>query len=307
VLHDKKTFCSRQIANIYVQQPTKICLQQISRLSHCCSAPYPAEAPEGERCMRSLAVAALLVVLTGATAAAEAQSPARAEPVDALIVLAADVSRSIDDGEFQLQRKGYAAAVIDPRVLRAIAAGPHHGIAITFVEWAGPDEQHVVVDWTVVRDEEAADGIAATMRSAPRSFVGRTAIGAAIDYGMRRLAAAPATARRRIIDISGDGNSNSGRPVTEARDAAVTAGATINGLAIINNSAGPGYSFHTHPPGGLPKYYRDNVIGGPGSFLLQVEDFKTFSEAMSRKLVAEIATGGGARRTAWANDTSRQH
>jgi hypothetical protein len=139
------------------------------------------------------AIAAVVCVFIGAaTGSAPAQQK---QPVDALIVLTADVSRSIDDGEFQLQRKGYAAAVTDPRVLRAIAGGPHHAIAITFFEWAGPDEQHVVVPWTVVTDEEAAAGIAATMRSAPRSFVGRTAIGSAIDYAVQRLTAAPAAAR----------------------------------------------------------------------------------------------------------------
>lgn len=239
--------------------------------------------------MRALATAATLAFCGLVIAATPAQPTVQPEPVDALLVLAADVSRSIDDDE--LQRKGYAAAITDPRVLRAIAQGPHHAIAISFVEWAGPNEQRIVVDWTEVRDEEAADGIAATMRSAARSFVGRTAIGSAIDFAMRRFAAAPAAGRRRIIDISGDGTSNSGRPVSEARNAAAATGVTINGLAIINNNAGPGYSFHTHPPGGLPKYYRDNVIGGASAFLMQVENFETFSEAMSRKLVAEIAQG----------------
>src|SRR5690349_19284221 len=103
---------------------------------------------------------------------------AGAESVDLLLVLAADVSRSIDDGEFDLQRKGYAAALTDPRVLRAIAGGRQHAIGITFVEWAGASDQKVVVDWTVVRDEEAAGAIAAGILAAPRSFVGRTAIGA---------------------------------------------------------------------------------------------------------------------------------
>ncbi len=215
---------------------------------------------------------------------------ARAETVDVLLVLAADVSRSIDDGEFELQRKGYAEAMTDPRVLRAIAGGRHHAIAVTFVEWAGPAEQNVVVDWTVLRDGEGAAGVAATMRSAPRSFIGRTAIGSAIDFAMQRLAAAPAQADKRVIDVSGDGTSNSGRAVTEARDAAVAAGVTINGLAIINTQAGPGYASHTSPPGGLPKYYEDNVIGGPAAFLLKIENFGSFTEAITRKLVAEIAS-----------------
>src|SRR3954449_12019706 len=116
---------------------------------------------------------------------------ARAETVDLLLVLAADVSRSIDDGEFNLQRKGYAAAMTDPRVLRAIAGGRNHAIAITFIEWSGASDQNVVVDWTVVRDEEAAGGIAATMIAAPRSFLGRTSISAAIDYSLERLPPAP--------------------------------------------------------------------------------------------------------------------
>ena len=233
--------------------------------------------------MRRMAIlAAALVFLAGA-------GGARAEPVDALLVLAADVSRSINEGEFDLQRKGYAAALSDPRVLRAIEGGRHHAIAITFVEWSGAAEQNVLVDWTVVRDAETATGIGATILAAPRSFIGRTAIGSAIDFAMQRIAAAPVEADKHIIDVSGDGTSNSGRAVTEARDQAVAAGATINGLAIINTHANPGYAFHTQPPGGLPKYYRENVVGGPGAFLLKVENFETFAEAITRKLVAEIA------------------
>ena len=228
------------------------------------------------------AIITLLAWLAGSAAA-------HAETVDLLLVLAADVSRSIDDAEFNLQRKGYAAAITDPRVLRAISGGRNHAIAVTFIEWSGAADQNVVVDWTVVRDEEAAGGIAATILAAPRSFLGRTSISAAIDYALERIAAAPAQADKRIIDVSGDGTNNSGRPVTESRDQAVASGVTVNGLAIINTQANPGYAFHTQPPGGLPKYYEENVIGGPGAFLLQVENFDTFAEAMTRKLVTEIA------------------
>ena len=141
----------------------------------------------------------------------------------------------------------------------------------------------------MVRDEDGAGAVAATMLSAPRSFLGRTSISAAIDFAMERLAAGPAEADKRIIDVSGDGTNNSGRPVTEARDQAVAAGVTVNGLAIINTQANPGYAFHTNPPGGLPHYYEENVIGGPGAFLLQVENFETFAEAITRKLVSEIS------------------
>jgi Protein of unknown function (DUF1194) len=226
--------------------------------------------------------------------------PAQAKPVDMLLVLAADVSRSVNDGEFELQRKGYAAAMTDPRVLRAIGNGRHHAIAVTFIEWSGAAEQKVVVDWSVIGDEEGAAGVAATILAAPRSFTGRTSISAAIDFAMTRFAAAPATADKKVIDISGDGNSNAGRAVTEARDDAVAKGVTINGLAIINDAAGPGFAFHTHPPGGLPKYYADNVIGGPGAFVLQVVNFDTFSEAITRKLLAEIAAASSPVKTAAA-------
>src|SRR5258708_29324466 len=175
-------------------------------------------------------------------------SPARADNVDLLLVPAADVSRSIDDAEFNLQRKGYAAAMTDPRVIRAIVGGANHGIAVCFVEWSGASDQNVVVDWTVVRDEEAAAGVAATMLSAPRSFLGRTSISAAIDFSMERLAAAPATADKPIIDVSGDRTNNSGRNVTDARDEAVAQNVTINGLPIINTPPNPHYPFHTPPP-----------------------------------------------------------
>jgi hypothetical protein len=199
------------------------------------------------------------------------------------------VSRSIDDAEYSLQRKGYAAAMTDPQVMRAIVGGRHHAVAITFIEWSGAADQNVVVDWTVVRDEEAAGSVAATMLTAPRSFLGRTAIGAAIDFAMERFAAAPAEADKRIIDISGDGTNNAGRAVTEARDDAVAAGVTINALAIINTQTNPGYAFHTQPPGGLPKYFEENVIGGPGAFLLKIDNFESFAAAITRKMVTEIA------------------
>ena len=213
---------------------------------------------------------------------------ARAQNTDLLLVLAADVSRSIDEGEFEMQRKGYAAALSDPRVLAAIRGGSNGTIAICFVEWSGAGEQMVVVDWTVIRDDEDAGGLSATILAAPRSFMGRTSISGAIDFAMERFAAAKPHSNRRIIDISGDGTNNSGRLVTEARDQALAEGVTINGLAIVNDKPNPGYAFHTQPPGGLPEWYRQNVIGGPGAFLRVVEDFRSFADAMTNKLVSEI-------------------
>jgi hypothetical protein len=239
---------------------------------------------------RSIAAAiACMITLAASPLGAPA---ARAETVDLLLILAADVSRSIDDEEFNMQRKGYAAAMTDPRVLRAIVGGRHHAIAVTFIEWSGATDQNIVVDWTVVRDDEGAAGVAATMLAAPRSFLGRTSISGAIDFAMQRFGAAPANADKRVIDVSGDGTNNSGRSVTEARDEAVATGVTINGLAIVNNRSTPGYAFHTQPPGGLPKYYEESVIGGPGAFLISVEGFEAFADAITRKLVAEIAAAG---------------
>jgi hypothetical protein len=213
---------------------------------------------------------------------------ARAQNTDLLLVLAADVSRSIDEGEFELQRKGYAAALSDPRVLAAIRGGTNGTIAVCFVEWSGAGEQMVVADWIVIRDDEDAGSLSATILAAPRSFMGRTSISGAIDFAMERFAAAKPRSNRRIIDISGDGTNNSGRLVSEARDQALAEGVTINGLAIVNDKPNPGYAFHTQPPGGLPEWYRQNVIGGPGAFLRVVEDFRSFADAMTNKLVSEI-------------------
>lgn len=237
----------------------------------------------GEAPMRSILAAAFFAAF------AVLPRQAQAESVDVALVFAADVSRSVDDDEFKLQRQGYAAAVTNPRVLRAIAGGPHSAVAICFIEWSGPDEQQVVADWTVVRDGETAAGFAATLLKAPRSFVGRTSISAALDFSRAYFAKLGATPERRVIDVSGDGTNNSGRPLADAHADALAAGITINGLAIINEHPDPGYFAHTQPPGGLPNYYQENVVGGPGGFLLVVQDFKSFGDAITEKLVSEIA------------------
>ena len=223
---------------------------------------------------------------------------AGAETVDVALVLAADVSRSVDDDEFKLQRQGYAAAVTNARVLQAIASGQHGAVALCFVEWSGPEEQQVVADWTVVRDGESAASFAAILMNAPRSFVGRTSISAALDFSRAYFAKAGVTAERRVIDVSGDGTNNSGRPVLDAREETIAAGITINRLAIINEHPNPGYFAHTQPPEGLPEYYRQNVVGGPGGFLLVVQDFSSFGEAITNKLVNEIALARPPRRAA---------
>lgn len=241
-------------------------------------------------------VAVILAVLLVAPAVAQQSGkpsmPAAApEGVDIALVLAADVSRSITSDEFQLQRQGYAKAITDPDVVKAIEGGSLGAIALTFVEWSGSDEQKIVVDWSIVHDDASAKQFADALLAAPRAFYGRTSISAALDFAMDRLKASGVKAERHVIDVSGDGTNNAGRPLEDARAAALAAGVTINGLAIINETGGMygGFSGHTQPSGGLPNWYHDNVTGGPGSFLLTVEDFATFGEAMTKKLLNEIA------------------
>jgi hypothetical protein len=212
-----------------------------------------------------------------------------AETVDLELVLLADVSRSVDDEEFKLQRQGYAAALMDPRVLRAFFSGAHRAVALTFIEFAGADEQTVIAGWTIVRDEEGAAELAQKILTSPRAHYGRTGIGAAIEFAMVRFGQGGVASERRVIDVSADGTSNSGRAVQSARDAAVAAGVTINALVIVSEVPSPWNPAHTHPPGGLPEYFRENVIGGVDAFHLVVEDFKSFGEAVVKKLVREIA------------------
>ncbi len=216
--------------------------------------------------------------------------PARAEKVDLQLILAADVSRSVDEDEFRLQRQGYAAAFNNPKVLAAIQGGPFRSIAVTYIEWSGSEAQRIVADWTIVRDEESGAVFASAILAPPRSFAGFTSISAAIDFSMKHFEQSGAESERRVIDVSGDGTNNGGRPVTDSRDEAVAAGVTINGLAIINLHPNPGFTAHTQPPEGIGEYYRRNVSGGPGNFVIQIEDFSTFAEAIVNKLVAEIAS-----------------
>jgi hypothetical protein len=208
------------------------------------------------------------------------------ERVDLLLVLAADVSSSVDEPEFRLQRTGYANAFSDPRVIAAIGATPTGRIAVAYVEWSGPFMQRVVIDWTVLDGERAARRFSRRILSAPRAFSKKsTSISAAIDFASAKLARAPYRAARWIIDISGDGDSNTGRPVKAARDEAVARGITINALAIL----GRGEPGHSNPAGGLAHYYRENVIGGAGAFVVEAESHASFEASLIQKLVREIA------------------
>ncbi len=212
-----------------------------------------------------------------------------AEKVDLLLVLAADVSRSVDSGKFQLQRDGYAAAISDPRVLEAIRSGRNRRIAISFVEWSGAGSQRVLIDWTRIGNAEEAKGFGDRLLEAPRSFTDRTSISGAIEFSTGRLAKAPFNSERRTIDISGDGTNNAGRDVTLARDEALAQGITINGLVILSEMPLPWNPDHTNPAGGLDKYYRDHVVGGTGAFVIVAENFASFGQAIIKKLIAEIA------------------
>jgi hypothetical protein len=212
-----------------------------------------------------------------------------AEPVDLLLVLAADVSRSVDQEKFKLQREGYAAAIADPRVLEAIGAGRNRRIAVMFLEWSGLGNQRVVIDWTPIDGAKAAQEFGDRLLELPRSFADRTSISGGIDFAVTQMARAPFTSGRHTIDVSGDGTNNAGRDVAQARDEALALGIVINGLVILSERPLAWNPEHTNPPGGLANYYRDNVTGGPGSFVLEAKDFNSFGQAIVRKMIAEIA------------------
>ena len=232
----------------------------------------------------------LLLILAGVAAVPAAA--AAAEQVDLLLVLAADVSRSVDNAKFQLQREGYAAAISDPRVLDAIRSGRNGRVGLTFVEWSGAGSQRVLIDWTTIGDAESARGFGDRLLEAPRSFADRTSISGAIEFAMGQLARAPYEPARRTIDISGDGTNNAGGDVTVARDKAIAQGVTINGLVILSETPLAWNPDHTNPPGGLQNYYRNNVIGGPGAFVLVAENFNSFGQSIVKKMIAEVAQAG---------------
>jgi hypothetical protein len=212
----------------------------------------------------------LVIAMFGAT-------PARAVPVDLELVLAVDCSGSIDNDEFTLQIRGYAEALTHPSVLRAIQSGVHRAIAVTYVQWSGPNIQNQAVGWTLIRDAASAQAFAGAMTAARRQiYGGGTSVGGAIDFS-RTLFGRGFEGTRRTIDVSGDGTNNRGREPAEARDDAVREGLIINGLAILTD-----FIYLDH-------YFRENVIGGPGAFVIPAEDFSSFAAAILNKLIREIA------------------
>jgi hypothetical protein len=223
--------------------------------------------------------------------------PAQAQPtrggndgataVDLQLVLAVDVSLSMDNDEQQLQRQAYVAAFRDPLVHEAIRAGTLSRIAVIYVEWSGDEEQRIVVPWTLIDSPEAANAFAATLESSSISRMRRTSISSAMNFAARLFDEASFTATRRVIDFSGDGSNNEGPPIDMTRDELIGRGIVINGLPLVLDRTG------TQQIGGetvtLEMYYEQCVIGGAGSFLVAVRDIGEFRDALKTKLILEIA------------------
>lgn len=210
---------------------------------------------------------------------------AAAEEVDLALVLAVDISFSMDLDEQRLQRLGYVAAITSPEVLAAVRGGLIGRIAVAYVEWAGAGEQHLVVDWTTISDEASAKAFADTLMVQPLRRAFRTSISEAVAFSTDLLERNGYEAVRRVIDVSGDGPNNQGRLVTFARDRAIGRGITINGLPLLLKRSAN--SYFDIPD--LDRYYATCVIGGDGAFYEPVREIEAFGEAVRRKLVLEIA------------------
>ncbi len=212
------------------------------------------------------------------------QAPAAQESVDLELVLAVDVSRSMDFMEQQLQREGYSQAFRSPEVIEAITSGLTGRIAVTYMEWAGETIQRVVVPWTIIHDAGTAASFADALALQAPQRLSRTSISGAIMAAGSLFGKSGATAMRKVIDVSGDGPNNQGLPVTLLRDEWVRQGVVINGLPLMIGTSSFGFGIDN-----LDAYYRDCVIGGPGSFVLPVYSWEEFPRAVRRKLVLEIA------------------
>ncbi len=238
--------------------------------------------------MRS-AHALLSAISLGLTlAGAPAQTPARADDleVDVELVLAVDVSWSMDLAEQRIQREGYSAAFRSPEVQAAIRNGALGRVAVTYVEWAGDGTQAIVIPWTLIDTRAAADAFAYRLGAEEPMRARRTSISAAIDYSATLFDANGYRGLRQVIDVSGDGPNNQGRPVSQARDDAVARGLVINGLPLMTDG-GSWQSWGTIPD--LDRYYAQCVTGGPGSFVLPVAEWSQFPMAVQRKLMMELA------------------
>jgi hypothetical protein len=227
------------------------------------------------------------IALAGSLAALAGAASARAEtPVDLQLVLAVDVSRSIDEVEAELQRRGYIDALTDERVIDAIRSGEHGRIALCYTEWAGSHYQAVIIDWSVIDGATAARRFTDRLAEAPRISQSWTAVGAGLAHAAQRFENSGFSSRRRVIDISGDGRTNDGPPAELIRDGLVARGIVINGLPVMMNRS----NFGRPPDLELDRYYEENVIGGPGSFLVVASNFGDFGRAVRNKLIREISS-----------------
>lgn len=227
-----------------------------------------------------LSASAALVLTLGFAPASLAD-----EPVDIELVLAVDVSLSMSPDELEIQRHGYAAALTHDDVLQAIADGAHGKIAVTYVEWAGTTSQYVIVPWTVIANRADAERVVEQLSAQPPNSARRTSISGALEFSSDLFAESGFQGVKRVIDVSGDGPNNQGGPVNIARDALVKQGITINGLPLMTRS---GFT-SVYDVNDLDRYYTDCVIGGPGAFMIPVNEWTQFPEAIRRKLVLELA------------------
>lgn len=212
-------------------------------------------------------------------------APSAATPVDVEVVLAVDVSYSMDPDEQQLQREGYIAAITSREFLQAIKQGMQGRISLTYVEWAGSHHQQIIVPWRLIDGPETADAFAADIGRARYTRASRTSISSALLFVAPLFDGSGYRGVRRVIDVSGDGVNNNGPPVTVARDEVLAKGITINGLPIMLKRP----NISTLDIEQLDVYYEDCVIGGPGSFVIPIKEREQFKEAIRTKLVLEIA------------------
>src|ERR1700722_5705716 len=226
------------------------------------------------------------VAAPGVRARGHTRPADKAEPkVDVELVLAVDVSYSMDMDELAVQREGYAQAIVSKEFLQSLKALPNGKVSVTYFEWAASNDQKIVIPWRVIDGPETADAVADEIMKTPIRRASRTSISGAINFAMPLFDQNPYRGLRRVIDISGDGPNNNGLPVLGARDEAVSKGIVINGLPIMVKE--PSYS--TMDIENLDWYYEDCVVGGPGSFVVAIKDRDKFKEAIRTKLLLEVA------------------
>jgi hypothetical protein len=230
------------------------------------------------------ALAAGLLSVAAAVPAPAAPAPSGATEVDVKLILATDVSRSINNQEARTQREGVAEAFANPDVIKAIQSGALGRIAVAMIDWSSPQYDRVVLDWTIVKDKASAMALSEKIRTIPRTRGQRTSISSALELGslLFETSAKDIIANRRVIDVSGDGPNNDGNALKEVHDKTIANGIIVNGLPIMDENAN-GY----FPD--LDKYYAGCVVGGRGSFVVVVKSFADFGAAMRHKLILEVS------------------